>query len=168
MKKKIKPGSLKKKSNQELSEYNDFLVLPSLDNVPTNKNSSPMLKGTNDYDDREEEKISQKPVKKIPTKCAVWDWVRNNAPMEIALTIFIAMGGCLINMRINYAVLDNRVDDLSRRIENVERNYEQKENLELRMDNIKSEMETSLDVHVSNINAKLDKLEDDVNKAETR
>lgn len=151
-----------KKSPAQLHDYRSFVSnspdCPS-GTIPT---SNEMLQGSADYGYEQGKLEPPGRVKRTPLKYRVLDWLKENVFAAIVVAILTAIGAAVFSHQIQLAVINKQIEYIDMRIERIEEDYVGKEILQLRMKEIKSDLESSYLVAFNDIKWQLDEIEDEL------
>lgn len=161
-KKKKNSGNYKKTPDQAHA-YNSFIAKSLYSPDATMPDANKMLSGTAEILGQREAEIDRvDPIKKTPFKYRFWDWVKEHIFPTIITTVVIAIGSVLISHMIQMAVIEQRIDYLDKQIEMISNETVDKELLELQLESLKKEIDSSSSLTLNDIKWKIKILEDKI------
>lgn len=161
-KKRHKSGNYKKMPNQTHA-YNSFIANSTYSPDATMPDANKMLSGTAEISGRNEDQIdSVDPIKKTPFKYRFLDWVKEHIFPTIMTTVVVAIGSVLISHKVQIAVIDQRIVYLDKQIEMISSETVDKELLELQLEALKKEVDSSSSLALNDIKWQIKILEEKI------
>ncbi len=158
---KKKKGNYKK-SRVQLQEYRSFISNPSFSPQGTIPSSNEMLKGSGEYGYDQGKLESSEKIKRTPLKYRILDWLKEHIIPAVIIAIVIAIGTAVISHQINLAVVSKQLEFLDKRIEQIESDYVEKEILQSKINEIKTDIDSTYSLTLNDIKWQLNKLEEEL------
>ncbi|MBQ3497652.1 MAG: hypothetical protein IJA87_00845 [Clostridia bacterium] len=166
MSRKRKKGNLKK-NNSQLKEYNNFIMNSSFSPNSTIPITNNMLLGTAEFEDDNGELESSKEIKKTPLKYKAIDWLKQNIFPTIITTIVVAIGSTVLAHQISIAVVNEKIDNIKNKIEELEENSVNKEIFSLQLEDIEKNINSSYSITLNDIKWQIKILEEKIEKLDS-
>ncbi len=160
-----------KKNNRQAQQYMSFVRESTFSPEETIEHNSQMLQGSN-YIDEENSKSRKESAnyQKKPIKYVVLDWIKNNVALSITIPLVLTVAGYIavttIDNKIQINTLDYRATKIESRIEKIENNTAEKEDLISEMEKIKLEISQSESSDIKDLQWRLKIIEDKLDKLE--
>lgn len=160
---KRKGGNYKKTPKQS-QEYNSFIANSTYSPDATMPDANKMLSGTAEIYGQQEAEIERAdPIKKKSLKYRFWDWIKEHIFPTIITTVVIAIGTVLISHMVQIAVIEQKIEYLDEQIDMLSSETVDKEVLELQLDSLKKELESSSSLTLNDIKWQIKMLEEKIN-----
>ena len=151
-----------KKTPAQLQKYREFISDPSFSPAGTVPVSNEMLQGSADYGYDEGNLESPDNIKRTPLKYRVGDWLKKNIFPAIISAILLAIGTAVISHQVNLAVVNKQIEFIDKRIEQLENDYVGKETLQLRINEIASNIDSTYSITLNDIKWQLKEIEEEL------
>lgn len=148
-----------KKSKEQAYCYKEFIEKSSHIPESTVPNSNSLLIGTDEFESNNTYINENNYTIKKPFKYKVIDWLRDNYISVLVTVFLIAIIGFLFGHGKSIAVINYRLDSIEKEISSLDNNVLQKEVLELKLDNLKKEMENKFLLDVGVLKSQIGELE---------
>ncbi len=162
---KKKKGNFKKTPNQA-QEYRDFIINSSYSPEGTVPVSNEMLQGSADRGFDEGKLESSDNIRRTPFRYRVGDWIKKNVFPAIIATILIAIGTAVIMHQVNLAVVNKQIEYIEKQLEQIDNDYVGKEEIQLRINEISSNIDSKLSITLNDIKWQLKEIEKQIDKLE--
>ncbi len=158
---KKKKGS-HKKSTAEYQDYRNFITNSVYSPESTIPVHNEMLQGSSEYSNNDEEINSSDNIKKTPIKYRISDWIRKNVFPTIITTLCIAIGSAVIAHQVNISVINKQIEYIEKKIEQIDSDTVEKEVLDLKLQEIVTEMNSSFSISFNDVKWQLKELEEKI------
>lgn len=153
-----------KKTPAQLQEYRNFILNISVPPTDTVSANNEMLQGSAEFGYNQVKLESLEKIKRTPLKYRIGDWLKENVLSAIIITIVTAIGAAVIAHQVNLAVVNKQLEFLDKRIEQIESDYVGKEVLQLRINEIKTDLDSSYSITLNEIKWQLNEIENELDK----
>lgn len=153
-----------KKSPTQLQEYRNFISNSSVSPPGTIPASNEMLQGSAEYGYDQGKLESSEKIKRTPLKYRIGDWLKEHIFPAVIIAIVTAIGAAVISHQVNLAVVSKQLEFLDKRIEQIESDYVGKEILQLRINEIKTDLDSSYSITLNDIKWQLNEIEDELDR----
>ena len=156
-----------KKTPAQLQQYREFISNPSISPAGTVPVSNEMLQGSADYGCNEGKLESSSNVRRTPFKYRLIDWLKKNIFPAIIIALLTAIGAAVFQHHVNQAVVNKQIEYLDKRIEQLESDYVGKETLQLKINEIATNIDSSYSITFNDFKWQLKEIEEELDKMKT-
>ena len=153
-----KHSSFKKNKGQAYA-YKNAVEKSSYTPEGTIPNSNLLLVGTGEVEENNTNIDNNAQIVKKPFKYVIEDWFKDNYISVLVSVFLIAIIGFLFGHGKSIAVINYRLDNIEKEISNLDSNVLNKDVLELKLDNLKKEIESKILVEVTEFKSQIEELE---------
>ena len=156
-----------KKTPQESHAYQHFIAESSYNPDATLPVNNSMLVGSSDVGDNFDEIAPSAPIKRTPPKYILLDWLKKNIFPAIITTIVIAIGTAVFTHSISIAVMKEQISSIEKEIATLEETCVSVDTLDLKLKNIKTELDSTTLLSLNDIEWKIKEIEKEIEKLQT-
>lgn len=148
-----------KKTPAQLQTYRDFVANSSVSPPGTVPVNNELLQGSAEYNTDEGKLDSSEKIKPTPLKYKLGDWFKKNVFPTIITTVVVAIGTAVITHQVNIAVINTKIEYIEKRLEQVESNNVEKDALQLKINEIVANLESTYSITFNDIKWQLKEIE---------
>ncbi len=153
-----------KKTPAQLQGYRDFISNASFSPPGTVPVNNEMLQGSAEYRYDEGKLDSSDNIKRTPFRYRFADWLKKNIYPAIITAIITAIGTAVISHQVNLAVVNKQIEYIENRLEQIESDYVGKDALQLRINEIASNIDSSYSITLNDIKWQLKEIEEELDR----
>lgn len=153
-----------KKTPQQYRDYQNFIAESSYNPSATLPINNNMLIGSSDMNNNSDDISSTEPVKRTPVKYKAADWIKKNIFPAIMTAIIIAIGSGVINLSINFAVINEQISNLEKQMDKLDSSSVTIEILNSKLEKAKAEFESANLLTAKDLEWEIKEIKDEIEK----